>query len=75
MNAKHPRPTSEEIDRRLRIVSELRNLCLSLGRARRIAPADQIERKASAATSAVRDICSDVCAVEIKPASNCDGAK
>ena len=25
-------PTREEIDRRLRIVSELRNLCLSLGR-------------------------------------------
>ena len=28
-------PTSAEIDRRLKIVSELRNLCLSLGRARR----------------------------------------
>ncbi len=26
-------PTSEEIDRRLRIVSEMRNLCLSLGQA------------------------------------------
>ena len=30
-----PQPTSAEIDRRLRIVAELRNLCLSLGRARR----------------------------------------
>lgn len=29
-----PLPTGEEIDRRLRIVSELRNLCLSLGKAR-----------------------------------------
>ena len=29
-----PLPTSAEITRRLRIVSELRNLCLSLGRAR-----------------------------------------
>ena len=27
-------PTSDEITRRLRIVAELRNLCLSLGRAR-----------------------------------------
>lgn len=29
-------PTSDEIDRRLRIVSQLRNLCLSLGKARPI---------------------------------------
>ena len=36
MNEKPPLPTSAEIDRRLRIVSELRNLCLSLGRARRL---------------------------------------
>ena len=36
MNPSSPLPTSDEIDRRLRIVSELRNLCLSLGRARRI---------------------------------------
>ena len=28
-------PTSAEITRRLRIVTELRNLCLSLGRAKR----------------------------------------
>ena len=27
-------PTSEEVDRRLRIVAELRNLCLSLGKSR-----------------------------------------
>jgi hypothetical protein len=36
MNEEHPLPTSEEIGRRLRIVAELRNLCLSLGRARRM---------------------------------------
>ena len=30
-------PTSSEITRRLRTVAELRNLCLSLGRARRVA--------------------------------------
>lgn len=36
MNPEPPLPTSVEIDRRLRIVSELRNLCLSLGRAGRL---------------------------------------
>ena len=36
MKAKVALPTSAEITRRLRIVSELRNLCLSLGRARRL---------------------------------------
>ena len=44
MNPEPPLPTSAEIDRRLRLVSELRNLCLSLGRARRLpdpaAPSD-----------------------------------
>jgi hypothetical protein len=34
MKKEPPLPTSAEIDRRLRLVSELRNLCLSLGRAR-----------------------------------------
>lgn len=33
MKPSPPLPTSDEVDRRLRIVSELRNLCLSLGRA------------------------------------------
>ncbi len=31
-------PSSAEITRRLRIVTELRNLCLSLGRAKRASP-------------------------------------
>ena len=39
MNAHKDPPTSEEIDRRLRIVAELRNLCLSLGQARKVADA------------------------------------
>ena len=34
MKENHSLPTSEEIDRRLRIADELRNLCLSLGRAK-----------------------------------------
>ena len=29
-------PTSDEVTRRLRIVAELRNLCLSLGQARKM---------------------------------------
>ncbi len=37
-DAKPAPPTSAEIDRRLRIVSELRNLCLSLGQARKLPP-------------------------------------
>ena len=36
MKNKTALPTSAEITRRLRIVSELRNLCLSLGRAKRV---------------------------------------
>ena len=36
MNLKQGLPTSAEVDRRLRMVSELRNLCLSLGKARRV---------------------------------------
>ena len=39
MSAHNHPPTSAEIDRRLRIVAELRNLCLSLGQARRMANA------------------------------------
>ena len=35
MKDKAAPPTSAEITRRLRIVTELRNLCLSLGRAKR----------------------------------------
>jgi hypothetical protein len=38
MNENHRLPTSEQVDQRLRLVSELRNLCLSLGRARRVEP-------------------------------------
>ena len=34
MNPKAALPTGAEITRRLRIVAELRNLCLSLGRAK-----------------------------------------
>lgn len=37
-------PTSDEIDRRLRIVAQLRNLCLSLGRAEPVG-ADQYNRR------------------------------
>ena len=36
MKTKAALPTSEEVDHRLRIVTELRNLCLSLGRARAV---------------------------------------
>ena len=36
MKSKIPLPTSAEITRRLQIVSELRDLCLSLGRAKRV---------------------------------------
>ena len=39
MSAPENPPTSADIDRRLRIVAELRNLCLSLGRARKVAAA------------------------------------
>ncbi len=35
MKEKTTTPTSAEITQRLRIVSELRNLCLSLGRAKK----------------------------------------
>ena len=38
MNSKKALPTSAEVDRRLRTVAELRNLCLSLGRARKPPP-------------------------------------
>ena len=41
MKDKAALPTSAEITRRLRIVTELRNLCLSLGRAKRMAK-DQV---------------------------------
>ena len=37
MNDKAVPPTGAEITRRLRTVTELRNLCLSLGKAKRIA--------------------------------------
>jgi hypothetical protein len=47
MNEEHPLPASEEIGRRLRIVAELRNLCLSLGRTRRM---EQPKSPRSAAT-------------------------
>ncbi len=39
MSAHENPPTSAQIDRRLRIVAELRNLCLSLGQARKVADA------------------------------------
>ena len=47
MKDEHSLPTSEEVDRRLRIVAELRNLCLSLGRARASQAPPGIEEQAS----------------------------
>lgn len=54
MKDKAPLPTSAEITRRLRTVTELRNLCLSLGRAKRTGLSSPSAQRVVSCTDEVR---------------------